>query len=182
MAETTPDYYVVLGVSRDASPEELKKAYHRLSRRYHPDRGLNTPEEVAKFQLVQEAYRTLSNKKKRASYDRGIDPPQSLMELFSRMHGKHELDVMLPAGRSETRSGPHASIDIAVSPTILRDGGSVTIAFDRGHGPESALITLPPGINTHPWACIQGLGYQGPNNGQYGSLYVRFHVSRGGKQ
>lgn len=174
MTDQTPDHYVVLGVSRDATPEELKSAHRALSRRYHPDKGSNTPAEIAKFHLVQEAYKTLSNKHRRATYDRGIDPPDSLMELFKRNHGKRELDVMLPAGRSEERPGPDASIDVIVSPAILRDGGVVTFTFDRGDGPESNTITVPEGAGAQPWACIQGLGYRGQNNGQSGSLYIKF--------
>jgi molecular chaperone DnaJ len=63
------DYYEVLGVQRNASPEEIKKAFRRLARQYHPD--VNKSEDAAdKFKEINEAYEVLSNEQKRAMYDR----------------------------------------------------------------------------------------------------------------
>ncbi len=64
------DYYSILGVKRDAKPDEIKKAYRRLARKYHPD--VNPGDKVAeeKFKEIQEAYDVLSDEKKRRVYDR----------------------------------------------------------------------------------------------------------------
>jgi len=59
------DYYKILGVPRDASEEEIKKAYRRLAHKYHPDKG----GDEEKFKEINEAYQVLSDKKKRAQYD-----------------------------------------------------------------------------------------------------------------
>ncbi|HID23412.1 MAG TPA: molecular chaperone DnaJ, partial [Planctomycetaceae bacterium] len=64
------DYYEVLGVSRDASPEDIKKAYKKLALRYHPDRNPGDQEAVERFKEAAEAYEVLSNPEKRARYDR----------------------------------------------------------------------------------------------------------------
>ncbi len=64
------DYYEVLGVSRNATEDEIKKAYRKLARKYHPDMNPDNKEEAAeKFKEVHEAYEVLSNPEKRARYD-----------------------------------------------------------------------------------------------------------------
>ena len=62
------DYYDVLGVGKDASEADIKKAYRKLSKKYHPDIN-KAPDAEAKFKEVNEAYETLSDSQKRASYD-----------------------------------------------------------------------------------------------------------------
>lgn len=64
------DYYEVLGVSKEATPEELKKAYRKLALQYHPDRNPGDKEAEEKFKEAAEAYEVLSNPDKRARYDR----------------------------------------------------------------------------------------------------------------
>ncbi len=67
------DYYNILGVSKDSSKEELKKAYHKLAHKYHPDKNKG---DDSKFKEVNQAYQTLSDDQKRAQYDRfGADGP-----------------------------------------------------------------------------------------------------------
>ncbi|MCI8309610.1 MAG: molecular chaperone DnaJ [Clostridia bacterium] len=71
------DYYEVLGVSKNATDDELKKAYRKLAKQYHPDANPDKKEEAeAKFKEVNEAYETLSDKQKRQMYDTyGFDGP-----------------------------------------------------------------------------------------------------------
>ena len=71
MAGQQTDYYAVLGVSRDASPEEIKKAYRRLARQLHPDVN---PDEEERFKEVTKAYEVLSDPQKREMHDLGGDP------------------------------------------------------------------------------------------------------------
>jgi len=63
------DYYKILGVSKSASPEEIKKSYRKLAMKYHPDRNKGDKEAEAKFKDVSEAYAVLSNPEKRKQYD-----------------------------------------------------------------------------------------------------------------
>ena len=71
MAESK-DYYEILGVSKNASDDELKSAYRKLAKKYHPDANVGSDKEAAeaKFKEVNEAYSVLSDKQKRAQYDR----------------------------------------------------------------------------------------------------------------
>lgn len=63
------DYYEILGISRDASDEEIKKAYRRLAMKHHPDRTQNDKSSEETFKLAKEAYEVLSDSRKRATYD-----------------------------------------------------------------------------------------------------------------
>ena len=67
------ELYKVLGVSKKASDEEIKKAYRKLARKYHPDRNPDDPQAEEKFKEVQGAYDTLSDPEKRKEYDAGGD-------------------------------------------------------------------------------------------------------------
>ena len=63
------DYYKILGVSRDASAEDIKKAYRRLARKHHPDVNPGDKSSEDRFKEIQEAHDILSDKKKRQMYD-----------------------------------------------------------------------------------------------------------------
>jgi len=72
------DYYEVLGVNKDASEEDIKKAYRKLAMKYHPDRNPDNPKAEEQFKEAKEAYEMLSDDQKRAAYDQyghaGVDP------------------------------------------------------------------------------------------------------------
>jgi len=91
---TPRDYYEVLGVPKDASADDIKKAYRKLALQYHPDRNPDNPEAEGRFKEASEAYQILSDEEKRAVYDRyghsglrgaGGEPGfQSAEEIFSQ--------------------------------------------------------------------------------------------------
>lgn len=64
------DYYEVLGISRDASPDQIKRAYRKAAMKYHPDRSSGTPGDDAKFKEASEAYEILADPERRSRYDR----------------------------------------------------------------------------------------------------------------
>jgi molecular chaperone DnaJ len=72
------DYYEVLGINRDASDEDIKKAYRKLAMKHHPDRNPENPKSEERFKEAKEAYEMLSDPAKRAAYDQyghaGVDP------------------------------------------------------------------------------------------------------------
>jgi molecular chaperone DnaJ len=67
---SSKDYYQILGVSKTATQEELKKAYHKLAMQYHPDRNSKDAEAEKKFTEISAAYDILKDEQKRAAYDR----------------------------------------------------------------------------------------------------------------
>src|SRR5437763_12191919 len=69
-----PDYYKALGVSKNATPDEIKKAYRKLARQYHPDRNSGDKKAEERFKEISQAYDVLSDAEKRKAYDRGTGP------------------------------------------------------------------------------------------------------------
>src|ERR1700683_2767178 len=103
-AERKRDYYDVLGVTRGAGDEEVKKAYRRLAIQFHPDRNPGDKQAEEKFKELSEAYQVLSDPDKRSQYDRfghaafqgpqgpggfggGFDFSQGFEEVFSDIFG-----------------------------------------------------------------------------------------------
>ena len=127
------DYYEVLGVSKTATDEDLKKAYRKLAKKYHPDANPDNKKEAeSKFKEVNEAYETLSDKQKRAMYDQfGFDGPQGFgggnysytggFDGFSGFSDFGDLGDIFSSffgggagfgGRSSRKAGPQKGADI----------------------------------------------------------------------
>ncbi len=108
------DYYSVLGVARSASEDEIKKAYRKLAKKYHPDSNKGEKSALEKFKEVQEAYDILSDKQKRDQYDRfGRVGPQPAG------HGVH------PGGGqySWSSSNPNVEVDFADFGDLFENDG-----------------------------------------------------------
>src|SRR5688572_1279988 len=82
MATKKRDYYEVLGINKDASEEEIKKAYRKLAMKFHPDRNPDSKESEEKFKEAKEAYEVLSEAEKRRAYDAyghaGVNPQMGM--------------------------------------------------------------------------------------------------------
>src|SRR5438477_12256971 len=88
------DYYTTLGVNRDASEEDIKKAYRRLAMKHHPDRNPNDKQSEERFKEAKEAYEVLTDARKRAAYDQfghaGVDPSAGFGAAGARGFGGQE--------------------------------------------------------------------------------------------
>ena len=133
------DLYSVLGVSRKASADEIKKAYRKLARKYHPDRNPGDKEAEERFKEVQEAYDTLSDPEKREQYDAG-----GMFSGFGprgfgggRLHvgpGRHLLD-RLRAPRRRTRRlrsrGRDLETEVRLSFEQAMEGAEVSVTVPK---------------------------------------------------
>jgi DnaJ-class molecular chaperone len=92
------NYYKILGVENNASAEEIKKSFRKLSLKYHPDRNGNNPEFLEKIQEVNEAYETLGDPVKRQSYDFELKNPFMGMQGMGMqgMQGMHGMGMAFP--------------------------------------------------------------------------------------
>ena len=156
------DLYALLGVSRDADAEAIKKAYRRLARQLHPDVNPD-PEAQSRFQEIGRAYEILSDPQKRAAYDRGGDPFGGMGGGFGQGAGFSFTDIMdaffggQPGGqargpRPRTRRGQDALIRLEVELAEAAFGVTRELKVDTAvvcstcHGEGAA-----PG--THPQVC-----------------------------
>lgn len=130
MAETTRDYYEVLGISRDAGEDEIKKAFRRLARTHHPDVN-DSPEAEADFKEIAAAYEVLSDSSRRATYDRygheglrssGGEPDFSgfgdFSSIFQAFFDQAGAGGMFGGGSTGTGRGPMQGGDLAVEATV----------------------------------------------------------------
>ncbi|MBI4743878.1 MAG: molecular chaperone DnaJ [Actinobacteria bacterium] len=107
------DYYKILGVSKDANRNEVKKAYRKLARKYHPDANPNNKEAEEKFKKVSEAYEVLSDEKKRKEYDEasrmfgqgghGGFRPTGFEDIFATGAGFSDVFDIFTQGRTTKR-------------------------------------------------------------------------------
>ena len=79
------DYYETLGVKRDVSPDDLKKAFRQLARKYHPDLNQGSKESEEKFKEINEAYQVLSDPQKKPEYD-NVGPAVYRRGIFPGTH------------------------------------------------------------------------------------------------
>jgi molecular chaperone DnaJ len=120
------DYYQALGVSRDATPEEIKNAFRRLARETHPDANPGDPTAEARFREVAEAYEVLSDPQRKARYDHGEVFGGG--DLFSQFGGLDDiLQQFFGGGFGGRRAGPRRGPDVAVSVVVtLADAAGST--------------------------------------------------------
>ncbi len=116
------DYYSVLGISRDASDEDIKKAYRRLARKYHPDINPDDGDAEQKFKEISKAYEVLSDPVKRRNYDLyGNEEAPTLLGRDFMDFGSpfgDIFDVFFGRGRERTARRPQKGDDLAYRLTI----------------------------------------------------------------
>jgi len=175
------DYYEVLGVERDASATEVKRAFRKLARELHPDVNDHDPEAEEKFKQAAEAYEVLSDPERRREYDAygheglraGGFPPGggfgSVDEIFQAFFGGSGFGF-------EVRRGPMRGQDLihTVEISALDAMLGTTIKVPSHEGERQ--IELPPGIQPGTRFALRGHGLPGVNGGPPGDLVIAIGV------
>jgi curved DNA-binding protein len=186
------DYYEVLGIARTASEDEIKKAYRKLARQYHPDRNPGDKKAEANFKEMQEAYSILSDKEKRAKYDQfgfagpggmpgagpggfGFDPAgfdpgafdaADLGEVLRRFGMGGGAEGPARRGKRQRRPAQDQEAEANIPFLTAALGGRITLDI----GGQSVELKVPAGVEEGKRL---RLGGQGPGGGD---LYLRLHI------
>lgn len=192
------DYYKVLGVSQSASEKEIKSAYRKLARKYHPDLNPNSADAERKFKQVNEANEVLSDPEKRKKYDQYGKDWQHAEEFekarksraqqggfgeytYSSGEGHDFSDFFesmfgsFSGGRGRRARGFKGADYNAGLELDLREAYR-THKRTLNVGGRSIRITIPAGIEDAQTIKIKGYGGPGANGGPDGDLYLTFHL------
>jgi len=195
------DYYAILGVDRNATADDIKKAYRKLARKYHPDVS-KEPNAEEKFKEMSEAYETLKEPEKRAAYDQlgrytpgqDFQPPPDwgqqfagagtvfedidLADLFAGLAGRHGAGGR--GGRAFTsgrdyEATVHLTFDQAFHGTEIELDLSVLEFDEKGNArrvPRHIKVRIPKGVTNGQQLRIPGKGGKGVDGGRDGDLYL----------
>ena len=192
------DYYKILGLSKSATEEEIKKAYRKLARKYHPDVNPNDKEAHKKFQEINEANEVLSDPEKRKKYDKyGKDWQHGeAQEQARRSYQQQSYDFgggqfssgnfdegrfsdffasMFGTGGGQSRSkrrGQDLSATLQLNLTDVFKAHKRTITLNG----KNIRISVPAGIENGQVLKLKGYGEPGANAGPNGDLFVTFSI------
>ncbi len=148
------DYYKILGVNKNANPEEIKKAYRSLAMKHHPDRG----GDANKFKEIEEAYRTLSDDQKRAEYD---NPQQAYNSTINEEIFEQFFRNPFGGFSSGFRSARNPNVNVTVDVTLedAFNGKTIDAEIGLSNGSTKLIsIQVPPGIDTGMQIKYNGMG------------------------
>ena len=202
------DYYKVLGVSKTATPEEIRSAFRKKAREHHPDVAKDKVKGAEKFKEVNEAYEVLSDPAKRAKYDqmgqevpgggygwsgggvRGEAGPgmeevhfggTGFSDFFESMFGgMGGVEGMRSGGgRRMARRGSDVEGDLLVTLEEVMRGSMREVTLQRGGGKvETYRVKVPAGVREGQRIRLAGRGEAGASGVESGDLYLRVRMAR----
>ena len=196
MAEA--DYYKELGVEKNASKEQIRKAYRKLALKYHPDHAQGDKAAEEKFKKISEAYAVLSDDEKRKQYDtfgtegfrqrfsqedifRGFDMGDIFREFgFGGRGGRFSFNSGSPfggasAGQQRVRGGD-LEYELGLTVAEVAEGTRKTVSFQHGERKETITVKIPKGMIDGKRLRLAGKGEPSPYGGPAGDLYVKARI------
>ncbi|MBA3315774.1 MAG: DnaJ domain-containing protein [Planctomycetota bacterium] len=195
------DLYQVLGVKKDATADEIRKAYRKLSRENHPDVKPDDKAASEKFKKVQEAYAVLGDAEKRAQYDRfghafnqagGRTPPWAggpgggagpidIGDLFGEGVDLGDLFGGFGRGRRGPSARPSKGQDLRAEITVpflvAAEGGQHEVSVNRAGRTERITVKIPAGLSDGSTIRLGGEGHPGSAGGPAGDLLLTIRVA-----
>ena len=193
------DFYEVLGVPRSASQDEIRKAYKKLARKFHPDVKPADPDAEKKFSEITEAYDILSDEEKRKNFDQfghgfrgggggGGNPFQGFgggsgggaaFDLDDLLGGMFGGGGRGGGRRAQPRAqkGADAKADITIPFTMAVEGGDYSRNVQQGSKSERLSIKIPAGIDDGQTIRLAGQGGPGVGGGAPGDLLVTIQIA-----
>ncbi|MDM8540216.1 J domain-containing protein [Desulfococcaceae bacterium HSG9] len=198
MSET--DYYKILGVNKNASDGDIKKAYRKLAMKYHPDRLGSDKAAEEKFKTISEAYAVLSDKEKRKQYDmfgsngfqqrysqedifRGFDLNNILREFGFGGGGGFGNNTRFdfggrPGGRNQRPvKGADLEYELPLTLSEVINGTDKTISYNHDGQANKIAIKIPKGMVSGKKLRLNGKGQPSAYGGPSGDLFVKARVN-----
>lgn len=192
------DPYEVLGISKTASLDEIKKSYRKLAKKFHPDLNPGNQEAEKKFKAASHAFDQIGTAEARAKFDRGDTDEQKQRQYDQQqsyhrsqqnggrysysfgedMGGEDFFENLFGSARGSRRSGAQLpgedvtyKMDVEFREAAL--GAEKTITLPSG---KNLQVKIPAGIESGKKLRFKGLGQPGFNNGPAGDAYIEIHV------
>ncbi|MFN2491131.1 MAG: DnaJ C-terminal domain-containing protein [Actinomycetota bacterium] len=185
------DFYKVLGVSKDATKDDIKRAYRKLAQKHHPDANKGDAQAEARFKEISEAHAILSHDDKRREYDQmrsfveaggeriyGFGPDQGggvrvnvgdIGDIFGREGGGVFEDLF--GGLGFRGGGPGRDVETTVRLSFDDAVAGTTVTL-----PQAGKVRVPPGVGDGARIKVAGKGEPARGGGRPGDLYVRVSV------
>ena len=194
------DYYKILGVDKSASQDDVKKAYKKLARKYHPDLNPNDPDAHRKFQEINEANEVLSDPEKRKKYDQYGENWKHADEFEAQQQQYRQYQNGQGGGAYWSSSDDGSEFSTSsnrCSAAWVAEADAATVSADKIYTTELQVsltdaakthkqiitvngknlrITIPAGIADGQTIKLRGQGGPGVNGGPAGDLYITFHI------
>lgn len=197
------DYYKVLGVEKNASQDEIKKAYRKLAKKYHPDLNKDNPQAKERFQEINEANEVLGDAEKRRRYDEYGEHWKHSEEYEAQQGNTHGFNGFEGFGDFSHSSGNSSGFSDFFE-QLFGGGAFRATQQQRGNdlqatmhltlqeaaeterrileiGNEKIAITIPGGVADGQKIRIKERGKRNPYSNRRGDLYITFHIEPDGR-